>query len=77
MEYKVIASSYTSKKLQKKTSGWTEELKNLSAELNEYVEKGWSLKEIVPTPMGSGIVYTIVLGKNLTGQTQEPKPEMT
>lgn len=40
MEYKVIVSSYTSKKLEKKTSGWTEELKNLSAELNEYVEKG-------------------------------------
>lgn len=69
MEYKVIASTYTSKKLQKQTSGWIEELKNLSRQLNEYAEEKWIVKVIIPTSMGSGIVYTILLERNIAGQS--------
>lgn len=62
MEYKFIVSAYTSKKLQKWSGGWNEELKNLSRELNYYASKGnWRVKQITPTPWGSCIVYAILL----------------
>lgn len=63
MEYLVFVSAYTNTKLQRKKSGWSEELKNLGRELNYYSKEGWAVKDIIPTALSSGIIYTVLLQK--------------
>lgn len=68
MEYKVLVTTYSlEKKLSKLTGGYWDNLKLIEDILNGKKSKkdyeGFKLREIIPTPMGNRIVYTLVLEK--------------
>ena len=68
MEYKVVVAGYSTE-LKNLKAGWFEELTNLTNQLNEEAKEGWRVKEIIPTPTGLGMIYTVLLEKEKSNKS--------